>query len=575
MLASTGDEAAKHLEEPFAAAPFVHPFRHPSYHATQLRAINFAKATSSRLHWTVAYDKMKVSNHTGDAETKELRKERWLEFHDRFTSGIPGLLPLVLNLPLRFTESLRRAEREMGIFKHTRGILRGWEIEDAEAERLNAVTHPEVVFNRRPLKLYIEVPTATSKLAKTKGEKIFTLRVQQKQWSLDKEGNVKIARFGFPVVPDFGGTAHAYCGSTLEASLGDLLPWYQKPQMADMLKAYIIKSRIRLAENLLLVQPYSPHLFRQGSNPGPQLLLDLLSGKTSEAHTKKEWKKIAKATEKQKSSPAQSWMETMTLPCRRCSDQSSDGEEVWKPLASFTMERNPDAIWNDVVSKGQDAMCFTCRADLGADDTHCGMCCEGCGVVKTNDRFSSEARKRWASLDRHSILCLSCENAPLKRSTAALIQCNGVGCKQLPEYHFLEEHLNQWKNKGTTVALQCARCYVRSKDFVGKKDPRTATFTCVGCDAKKPFVDGAPVTIKLWIQGKRQHETRRCFECQYPSCTKCQQRPLHAVPHNAMIDGKYFCETCRYPPCQNIRNGAVCGKRRVNAGGKHKFKPSE
>ena len=122
---------------------------------------------------------------------------------------------------------------------------------------------PEVVLKRRPLKLYIEVPTATSKLAKTNGQKIFTLKVQQKQWSLDKEGNVKIARFGFPVVPDFGGTAHAYCGSTLEATLGDLLPWYQKPQMADMLKAYIIKSRVREAENLLLVQPYSPHLFRQ------------------------------------------------------------------------------------------------------------------------------------------------------------------------------------------------------------------------------------------------------------------------------------------------------------------------
>ena len=157
------------------------------------------------------------------------------------------------SLPMRFTDSLRRAEREMGIFKQSRGILRGWAVEDEEAERLKTLPDPEVVFNRRPLKLYIEVATATSKLAKTNGKKIFTLKVQRKQWSLDKEGNVKIARFGFPVVPDFGGTAHAYCGSTLDASLGDLLPWYHKPQMADMLKAYIIKSRIRSAENLLLV----------------------------------------------------------------------------------------------------------------------------------------------------------------------------------------------------------------------------------------------------------------------------------------------------------------------------------
>ena len=48
--------------------------------------------------------------------------------------------------------------------------------------------------------------------------------------------------------------------------------------------------------------------------------------------------------------------------------------------------RAPDEIWQAVVSKGQDAMCFQCRADLGADDTLCGMCCEACGKVKTKDK---------------------------------------------------------------------------------------------------------------------------------------------------------------------------------------------
>eukprot|EP00973_Karenia_brevis_P047438 6586387-Karenia_brevis.AAC.1 len=43
-----------------------------------------------------------------------------------------------------------------------------------------------------------------------------------------------------------------------------------------MLKGYIIKSRVRDAENLLLAQPYSPHLFRQGTLLGPQLLQDVL-----------------------------------------------------------------------------------------------------------------------------------------------------------------------------------------------------------------------------------------------------------------------------------------------------------
>ena len=45
---------------------------------------------------------------------------------------------------------------------------------------------------------------------------------------------------------------------------------------------------------------------------------------------------ITKAAEKKKAGAAPPWMETMTLPCRRCSDRSPDEEEVWKPLVSFT-----------------------------------------------------------------------------------------------------------------------------------------------------------------------------------------------------------------------------------------------
>eukprot|EP00973_Karenia_brevis_P026301 3627518-Karenia_brevis.AAC.1 len=58
----------------------------------------------------------------------------------------------------------------------------------------------------------------------------------------------------------------------MEAAIGDLLPWLQRPRLDDMLKGYIIKSRVRDGEKLLLAQPYSPHLFRQGTMPGPQLL---------------------------------------------------------------------------------------------------------------------------------------------------------------------------------------------------------------------------------------------------------------------------------------------------------------
>ena len=102
---------------------------------------------------------------------------------------------------------------------------------------------------------------------------VLRLKPEYKIWSRDKTLNAKVRRKGFEVVPDFGGTAHAYCGESLEVATGDLLEWHRRPSHESMLRAYIIKSRVRDVANLLIVQPFSPVLFRQGVLPGPDLLL--------------------------------------------------------------------------------------------------------------------------------------------------------------------------------------------------------------------------------------------------------------------------------------------------------------
>ena len=160
---------------------------------------------------------------------------------------------------------------------------------------------PELVLQHRPLKLYVEIPTGAKSMPTVDGRKIYTLTVQVKPWSLDKAGAVKIQRFGFPIIPDFGGTAHAYCGSTLPAALGDLLPWWHKPRLEDMLKGYIIKSRVKETQDILIAQPYSPHLFRQGVLPGPQLHLDtLMAEKRMRRKVWKQARKIGKNTSRTK-----------------------------------------------------------------------------------------------------------------------------------------------------------------------------------------------------------------------------------------------------------------------------------
>jgi len=224
----------RYQEEPFAHAPFVHPFNAPKYHAQQLRAVNFAKATNRQVLWVIACDKVLTKGEDTSARDVARRQEQFLELHDRDTAGIMGMLPLVRDMPVRFTYS---EKRDQGVFKHSRGHLRGWSLTEEERERIQGIPDPEIVLQERPLKLFIEVETATKEMPDTYGKGVFVLTLQHRPWTIDAAGNVKVLRSGFPIVPDFGGTAHAYCGTSLDACLGDLLPWYKRPSREDMLKA--------------------------------------------------------------------------------------------------------------------------------------------------------------------------------------------------------------------------------------------------------------------------------------------------------------------------------------------------
>ena len=148
----------------------------------------------------------------------------------------------------------------------------------------------------------------------------------------DGAGKVPITRYGFPLVPDFGGTAHAYCGSTLDACLGDLLAWQARPTKESAQKGNIIKSRTRNAATMLLAQPYCPLLFRQGVQEGPQLLLKSLRGELTWKQIKKAWTEVEKKAKEKKQASAK-WPLSLELPCRRCTDKNG-GVEVLHPLTA-------------------------------------------------------------------------------------------------------------------------------------------------------------------------------------------------------------------------------------------------
>ena len=151
-------------------------------------------------------------------------------------------------------------------------------------------------------------------------------------------------------MPEFGGTIHGYCGETLDAILLDLLEWHRKPAMEDMHKAYVGRSRTRQTDHMLLVQPYSPHLFRQGEMPGPTILMDVLRGKTSTAQAKKRWKKAQRQADTTDEGIEARWLKKMPLPCRNCSDE--DDQSTWFPMTHFSSAYNEAELWKFVVRQG-------------------------------------------------------------------------------------------------------------------------------------------------------------------------------------------------------------------------------
>eukprot|EP00973_Karenia_brevis_P096079 12430509-Karenia_brevis.AAC.1 len=69
----------------------------------------------------------------------------------------------------------------MGIFKHARGVLVGWELKQNEEERVVTCDAPEMVLQNMPLELFLAVDSTSKELPMWNGRRICTLTMQAKQ----------------------------------------------------------------------------------------------------------------------------------------------------------------------------------------------------------------------------------------------------------------------------------------------------------------------------------------------------------------------------------------------------------
>jgi hypothetical protein len=93
---------------------------------------------------------------------------------------------------------------------------------------------------------------------------------------VSKDPKVSIVRKGFTLIPDYASTAFMMQGCSLEAAIAECGDEFQVGGLSEMMTTYVILSRVKKADGLLLLRAFSRELFRMGMAPGPYCLLKLL-----------------------------------------------------------------------------------------------------------------------------------------------------------------------------------------------------------------------------------------------------------------------------------------------------------
>ena len=200
-----GDDRLR--QEPFVSAPYIHAMNWPKYHALTLRAVGFARASRKRLLWAIASDRpITKDDKPMSPDALQHRREQWLQLHDQKTNGIMGLLPLVRDMPVRFTET---TDKDKLMFKNSRGKLVGWHLEQVDEERLRGQSGFEEVLSIMPKHLLVQIPRAEWTIHASMGQGVYPLKPVYRVWTRDLAGHMKVRRHGFGIVPDFAGTAHS------------------------------------------------------------------------------------------------------------------------------------------------------------------------------------------------------------------------------------------------------------------------------------------------------------------------------------------------------------------------------
>ena len=181
---------------------------------------------------------------------------------------------------------------------------------------------------------------------------------------------------------------------------------------------------VKLKEDVLIAQPFSPALFCQGPAVGPTVLLRVLRGELLAEQAEAEFDRMEEA---KKATGVETDLLKMRWPCMAC--RLAGRNDFIKPLQDFNVRKPSEFVWR-LLPQGAWSRCIPCskerRGRLGSgaggnanNDTNIQrqlaagramLECKCCSSSKTRSEF-------WEDDWRHravGILCKACQ--PLKPS---------------------------------------------------------------------------------------------------------------------------------------------------------------
>ena len=271
------EEDKRPYEDKFKTAPLIVPNNDVKYKVNKDRAVEWAREHGCAVLWSAAKDSVKGSPSFTRNPNLLTEKRKWLNYTDAQCGGLSGMVPVVLGMEVVATDHLCRGDYE--VLKGDKGQIVGYELHTEDKRASDHVFEGHVPLRHPPSVVFVKFNDKkwTIKMETKPGVHVelepgvYPVVPKTTSWSLAYAATTTISRHQLPLNPAFARTAYSMQGSTLPAAIVDV----NVPTGTDLLTCYVAISRVKRADDLLILRRFPICFFHVPDHTAPQQVLIL------------------------------------------------------------------------------------------------------------------------------------------------------------------------------------------------------------------------------------------------------------------------------------------------------------